>query len=235
MSYDETWFQSFYLCLVQEKNEWLRWKDLPFVCWGDGFDWPAIEALQMWLSGPDTLSDFHCFLWSGLKIRFSCAMVYFEGLWYILRAYQFILIVVASEIIDICSADNFLIWYVFTYNLTDLCLVLAPYNGHGRERSIRRALSSLPHSIWQRKDCWDDCWSGEVEIWYDTWDVNFCSVSVLVCWCFLSIFCSQTGLWRQHGSQKNTKVETEIFWWEKATNKCPSGSKKSCLHCWIAP
>lgn len=72
---------------------------------------------------------------------------------------------------------------------------------------------------------------------YDTWrcELLFCvSFSVLVCWCFLSISCSQTDLWRQHGSQKNTKVETKTFWRKKATNQCSSGSKKSCLHCWAA-
>lgn len=114
---------------------------------------------------------------------------------------------------------------------SDLCLVLASHYGHGRERSVGRALPCLPHSLWQGKDCRDVCWSREVV----TWRSLFCFVLLMFFFLkYKSISCSQIELWREHGSQKDTQVKIEAFWREKATSQCPSGSKKSCLHCRVA-
>ena len=56
----------FVLNFLTGKHEWWRRKDLSSLCWRDGFDWSAIEAMQMWLWG--FTPSFCYYIWT----FFSC-------------------------------------------------------------------------------------------------------------------------------------------------------------------
>jgi len=65
-----------FVCLSLDFNwynhEWWGWEDLSSLCRGDGFDWPATEAMQMWLWGVVNFQSMVNFQSIDLAFRVLC-------------------------------------------------------------------------------------------------------------------------------------------------------------------
>lgn len=123
-----------------------------------------------------------------------------------------------------------------SFLLADMCLVLASYNGHGWEGWHRWSVSSLPHALWQGKNCRNGC---------QLWKVHFtCSSSFVACLLYVLLLDGmayhllhlvQDGSWDQFRQKTEvTKSKVKSIRGKEASQQCPGDPAEPGLHNWIA-